>query len=96
VRTKLILGIAVSLLFCTLAMLEMPEFLTLTDNTSNDFSLGTSQEDAVAVVQAQAPLVPAGPIEKVTHRRAPSFRIRPLNQPPTVDDLLHSLCVQRT
>jgi hypothetical protein len=96
VRTKLTLGMAVGLLFCTLAMLEMPEFLTLTDNTSNDFSLVTSQEDPAAVVQSQAPLVSASSTPGVTRPRTPSIRIRPLNQPPTVDDLLHSLCVQRT
>jgi hypothetical protein len=38
-RIKLILAIAVGLLFCSLATLEFPELLTLSDSTSNDFSL---------------------------------------------------------
>ena len=39
IRIKLIPAIAVGLLFCSLATLEFPELLTLSDNTSNDFSL---------------------------------------------------------
>jgi hypothetical protein len=95
-RIKLILGLVVGLLFCALATLEVPEFLNLTDDTSNDYSLVTVQENPVAAVQTQMPQLPLNPVVTVTHRKEPVVRFVSHNPAPTADDFLHSLCVLRT
>jgi len=54
----------VVLLLCTLATLEFPELVNLTDDTSNDFSLTIARKSDVATVVQHATMpakTPAGP-----------------------------------
>jgi hypothetical protein len=98
VRVKIILALAAGLLFCTLATFEVPEFLRLIDDTSNDYSLTLVQEAAPAVVRSQAPRSDRGPTVANTNvgrgQRVARFQSRGFA--PSVDDFLHSLCILRT
>lgn len=58
VRIKLIFGLAVVLLFCSLATLEFPELITLSDNTSNDFSVEVFGVSGIAPVAAKTTAPP--------------------------------------
>ena len=96
-RVKLVLAMIAGMLFCTLATLEVPELLTLTDNTSNDYSLTAVQEatpPAVARQTAKPPRVQ--PFKSVTPRRQSAARLQAVSFEPSVADFLRSLCVLRT
>jgi hypothetical protein len=54
-RTKLNLAIVFVLLFFGLTTLEFPELLTLTDNTSNDFALIASTQNASRNAKSEKP-----------------------------------------
>jgi hypothetical protein len=97
-RIRVTLGLTVSLLFCTLATLEVPELINLTDDTSNDYSLVLFTANKVTVAKDQRPF----PIEKTPvvpvrfeHPR-PTARFQPLGLTGPSHDRLHSLCVLRT
>jgi hypothetical protein len=98
VRIKLTLAIVVGLLFCALAIRELPELINLVDDTSNDFSLVVFPKDAVTVVKIQ--ILPQGqPVLADIQRRqaALGFPTRSLFQNfRTPDDILHVSCVLRT
>jgi hypothetical protein len=96
-RTKTTLALVISLLFCTLATLELPELMNLTDDTSNDYSLVVFTANKVTVVTEQAPSFPDKvPVSPTVHRDYSTARFKPsfLTEPPA--DLLHSLCILRT
>lgn len=96
-RAKLILAIVTGLLLCTISTLEVPEFLKLTDDTSNDFSLTTVQNEVPPVTELEAaredktPSVIALKLLWRTLARSQSRKFE-----PSLDDFLHSLCILRT
>lgn len=99
-RTNFILALVTGLLFCTLATLEVPEFLSLTDDTSNDYLVMSAQETAPDTVQSEArhvdsilAVASSAPVQSVS-ARVVSFQSR--GSGPSVDDFLHSLCSLRT
>jgi hypothetical protein len=96
-RVKLVLAMIAGMLFCTLATLEVPELLTLTDNTSNDYSLTAVQETSPPSVQRQAAESPRVRTFKIsTPRRQSAARLQAVSFEPSVGDFLHSLCILRT
>jgi hypothetical protein len=99
-RIRLSLAIAVGLLFCTLAALELPELLTLTDDTSNDFSLlGAQQETSAVVSQSHVRhMVVRQPIvlPARSDRKQPNERARFVASVRTAKESLHLLCTLRT
>jgi hypothetical protein len=95
-RLKLIVAIVVSLLLCTLATLELPELINLTDDTSNDFSLVVFVENTAVAVKDQMVHLERHPVLAgiQCRRPAPGFRSHSLVR--SSDNMLHSLCIQRT
>jgi hypothetical protein len=100
VRNRLSLAIVAGLLFCTLVALELPELLNLTDDTSNDFSLLCTQQDASAVVSQshvrqtivrQTIVLPAR-----SDCKQPNERARFISSLRTPKESLHLLCALRT
>jgi len=100
VRTNFILALVTGMLLCTLSTLEFPEFLRLTDDTSNDYLVTSVKE--VAPAAAQSPASPVDTNQVVTNaaaapeRRQHVARLQSRGAAPTVDDFLHSLCTLRT
>lgn len=95
-RSHLTLVVLVGLLFCSLAAIEIPELVNLTDDTSNDYTVIVSQSKASAVKLSQQSS--AGTI---------AVRSNPISEyggvPCSLDgathrshDVLHLCCVQRT
>jgi len=95
-RAKVVFAVLAGMLFCGLSMLEMPEFLRLTDDTSNDFIFSTVQDEAP--IRAEGVEYPAD----ITYEGAGVTRspvpIKVLHSGPEActDKLLHRLCVLRT
>jgi hypothetical protein len=52
-RSHLSLVVLVGLLFCSLAAIEIPELVNLTDDTSNDYTVIVSQSRASAAKENQ-------------------------------------------
>ena len=97
-RIKLTLAMAVGLMFCTLATMELPELIKLVDDTSNDFSLVVIAKDALKIVKIQI-LPPGQPVFADFQRRqaALCFPTHPLIQTfRTPGEVLHVFCVLRT
>lgn len=96
---KLALAMAVGLLLCSLATLEFPELVTLSDNTSNDFSLQVlGGGRAIAVQKNQTPRPERSAIPEVArllHSATPRVFDFSLSLQST-NDLLRLLCIQRT
>ena len=99
-RFNFILALITGLLFCTLATLEVPEFLSLTDDTSNDYLVTTAQESAPVDVQKDVKrnepnlvAIDAAPVQTSTER---VVRFQSRGTAPSVGDFLHSLCNLRT
>jgi hypothetical protein len=94
-RIRLTLAIVVGLLFCTLAALELPELINLTDDTSNDFSLLSAQQETSAVVSQshvrQPIILPAR-----SDRKQPNDRARFVSSVCAAKESLHLLCTLRT
>ncbi|MGD0963016.1 MAG: hypothetical protein ABSA57_03835 [Candidatus Acidiferrales bacterium] len=96
---RFIVAIIVGLLFCTLATLEFPELLTLSDDTWNDYSLELCQGATSDVVERQADSPQAavvGELERnieVDHSVLPVGRYRSLCD---ASDFLPLLCIRRT
>jgi len=98
-RIRAIVLMTAAVLFCSLATIELTELLNLVDDTSNDFTLASSEEIGGAVIQNQGSIVAVHSIApnrtKSPHTwsaarsafHLPSFLTR---------DLLHSICIQRT
>jgi hypothetical protein len=94
---RLIPKLVFGLLLLSLAALELPELLTLTDNTSNDFSLLAldGEPPAVSVVQNLAPP------PRVSNPPAPASRELSISRfDPSIlfhltHDALHCWCIQR-
>jgi hypothetical protein len=95
-RAKTTLVVVIGMLFCSLIALEIPELLNLQDDTSNDFSLVSSQENLGAVVENQTVRVETARPMKPLHSSKPVARFESHNPPPSADDYLNSLCILRT
>ena len=100
-RGKIHIAIVAALLFCALALVEFPELLNLRDDTSNDFTLLVSTQNA-STAKSAAKLVPtpvAIPVRE-TSIQAPILNPLALSFPDTLSnspvDYLHLLCVHRT
>lgn len=97
-RVKVVLAMIAGMLFCTLATLEVPELLTLTDDTSNDYSLTTTiQTTAPPAVERQNFRADETRRFKILKpERQPIARLQAASFDPSVNDFLHSLCILRT
>ena len=96
-RIRVSFAMVVGLLFCTLATLELPELLNLTDNTSNDYSLTVFQHRDGGVIRNQTPRLAAGNIS--ADARDDEWQIVEVSFSDSVRTLpaaLHMLCVLRT
>jgi len=91
------LALVASLLFCTLSTLELPEFLRLADDTSNDFMLLDEQGSAPAEVKVEAgQLNSAKTAPNYRQRSRPYFHSAVQNSALSVSEFLPSLCTWRT
>jgi hypothetical protein len=97
-RIKVILAIAVGLLFCSLSTLEFPELMSLSDNTSNDFSVAVFRSDSGMAVRKQMPRSQRGPRLTATGKRQ-SAALDHIGIPVvsvSSDNFLRLFCIQRT
>jgi hypothetical protein len=95
-RCQLSLAVLVGLLFCSLASIEVPELVKLTDDTSNDFTMTFSQESATSVEAEQQPSVCAIAAQENAVYES-SFVRRPFHGAAHRSrDVLHLCCVQQT
>src|SRR5271168_5373612 len=97
-RGNLLLTLIVSLMLCSLAMLEVPELLSLTDETSNDFSLPVMCQPSPSIVINNAPEMGRIATPLVAHWDFDPLILRPVlfDSLSPHHDLLHLLCIQRT
>jgi len=66
-RHRFCLVLVVSMLFCGLSSIEIPEFTQLVDDTSNDFTLvdATQTPSSAVVQQTSRPAVPTAVLSRV-------------------------------
>ncbi|HXX45103.1 MAG TPA: hypothetical protein VEJ38_10255 [Candidatus Acidoferrales bacterium] len=97
-RLNLILALITGLLFCTLSTIEVPEFLRLKDNTSNDYVVTIYQQNASAEARSESPRsrVRLVATKIIAYHGERVVRVQSFGFSPSVDDFLHSLCVLRT
>jgi hypothetical protein len=92
--------LVMGLLMCTLSTLEVPEFIKLTDNTSNDYSTVVFQKNKTisAALRTQPPDVVRLVVVVVPTAvyARPALRIESSELFDSLPDLLHLFCVQRT
>jgi hypothetical protein len=96
-RHRFCLALVISLLFCGLSSLEFPEFVNLTDDTSNDFTLVVSAQAAPSARSDEKPALDATATQE-RKERADRFvqvpvRITPA---PSPSGYLQLLCISRT
>src|SRR5271156_1371108 len=96
-RHRFCLALVVSLLFCGLASLEFPEFVNLTDDTSNDFTLVVSTQTAPSSRPNEKP-APDVTATRSRKKRVERFVQVPLEiaTPPSPSGYLRLLCISRT
>jgi hypothetical protein len=96
-RLKPTFALTISLLFCTLATLGLPELIHLTDDTSNDYSLVVFTANKVTVVTEQAPSSPEkAPLSPAVRHQYPATSLQSRSSIEPSADLLHPLCILRT
>jgi hypothetical protein len=100
-RGSIHLAIVAALLFCALALVEFPELLNLRDDTSNDFTLLVSTQNASTAKSAAKPVPTTVAIPvRLTGIQAPISNLLARSFPDTRAnspiDYLHLLCVHRT
>jgi hypothetical protein len=95
-RTKLSLALMVSLLFCTLATLELPELIHLTDDTSNDYSLVIFSENTVRVVRNETWRLQTQRGATANSSQPLTRRVSPCRLARSSGDVLHLLSTLRT
>jgi hypothetical protein len=95
-RCQLSLAVLVGLLFCSLASIEVPELVKLTDDTSNDFTVMVSRPAATSVdVAVQSSVLTITAQQNAMHTS--SFVPLPFNGAARRSrDVLHLCCVQQT
>jgi hypothetical protein len=96
-RHRFSLALVISLLFCGLSSLEFPEFVNLTDDTSNDFTLVVSS-GATSSVPAKEDRGPDLAVARETGNSPQypvefSIRFAPSHSPT---GYLRLLCIHRT
>jgi hypothetical protein len=96
-RIQYSVSLVVGVLFCTLALLELPELLNLSDDTSNDYSLTISQSTTGAVAREQTDLpVTVKTGGKRIKGESPQLPERTAVQSRPGGDVLRLLCIRRT
>lgn len=95
-RIRLIVAAIAGLLFCTLAALEFPELVNLSDDTPNDYSLAIFPRSEGAAVRKQIADFPAGSTATNCKLEQPLMRVRFPAPSYGTTDSLHLLCIQRT
>lgn len=98
-RHRFCVALVVSILFCGLSAIEIPEFTRLVDDTSNDFTLvSASQSSSSAVVDQDSLSV----VRTVSQSHIPDrtdLHIRRAVASPTSyhsSDYLELICIHRT
>lgn len=96
-RARLILALVAGLLFCTLTTLELPEFLKLTDDTSNDFMLDDVESTVPVAIEGVAPRSddPVSLAVRVIHKAFVAHPAPALSS-TSGREILRSFCVLRT
>jgi hypothetical protein len=96
-RIQYSVSLGVGLLFCTLALLEFPELLNLSDDTSNDYSLTISRSttDGVAGEQTNLPVTIKSEGKRMKSESPRLPRRSEVRSHPG-DDILRLLCIERT
>ena len=95
--SKVIFGVVVGLLLCSLSTLEVPEFLNLSDDTSNDYSFVSVQEQPSLMVERQAgSRVESGVVSAKVRHDLPIVAVSVGFFVSADDDPFHSLCLLRT
>ena len=96
-RQRFCLALIVSLLFCGLSSIEVPEFVQLIDDTSNDFTVSVSPPAAESATVDQTSNSATGAIQRCDHRAAfesqASGSIRPAHSD---EGYLQRICIHRT
>jgi hypothetical protein len=97
-RIRICLAVVVGLLFCTLATLELPELVNLSDDTSNDYSLTVFQNYEVEAHQKQAPQFSPTVVfgDAIFERSDVSVPDWHSNEVLPRPDLLRMICILRT
>jgi len=95
-------ALIIGLLFCTLGTLELPELVTLTDNTSNDYSTSVFQDQTASTIQEDKQ-VPDATLQAVASQQKSERRTvwqmryaRSLSASAAQSDSLHLFCILRT
>jgi hypothetical protein len=96
-RIQYSVSLVVGLLFCTLALLEFPELLNLSDDTSNDYSLVIfrSATGGVAEERRDMPVTVKTGGKRIKSESPRLPRQSEVRSHPG-DDLLRLLCIERT
>lgn len=96
-RHRFCLALVISLLFCGLSSLEFPEFVNLTDDTSNDFTLVVSAQTAPSARSDEKPALDAT-ATRARKERADRFVPAPVRiaLAPSLSGYLQLLCISRT
>jgi len=97
-RQRFCLALIVSLLFCGLTAIEVPEFVRLVDDTSNDYTLLASVPASDSLDVREAADSVTGAIQKEIDERAAceernSAALRPSHAP---SGYLQRICILRT
>src|SRR5271154_5806823 len=97
-RHRFCLALVVSLLFCGLSSLEFPEFVNLTDDTSNDFTLVVSAQTAPSARSDEKPALDATATQERKERadRFVQVPVRITSSASSPSGYLHLLCISRT
>jgi hypothetical protein len=96
-RIQYSVSLVVGVLFCTLALLEFPELLSLGDHTPNDYSLTIFQSTTGGVAREQTDLpvmVKSGGKRMKSKSQQPPGRTEVRSHPG--GDFLRLLCIERT
>jgi hypothetical protein len=96
-RIQYSVSLVVGLLFCTLALLEFPELLNLSDDTSNDYSLTIFQSTTGGVAKERTDLpgtVKSGGKRMKSQSQQLPGRTEVRSHPG--GDFLRLLCIERT
>jgi hypothetical protein len=93
ILVRMLLLIAASVLLCAVMAAEIPELVSLTDDTSNDFTIHKADATAYALMLSIAnfrslPMNPKSFEDDEDIRHAPAFEDA---GPSSVDSLLHSV-----
>jgi hypothetical protein len=95
-RIRICFAVVVGLLFCTLATLELPELVNLSDDTSNDYSLTVFQHYKIEADREQADQSSPGVVFGDAISEWPALPNWHGNEVRPQPDLLRIICILRT